>query len=95
MKSVYDIIKEAISDSDVETINKNKEEILKSANIKFKKAGSVSRYNRDEKYPCFTIKYLNQANVWWSYNFTVVKAKHIMINGLVYNNLAAELLKIN
>ena len=38
MKSIYDIIKEALSDSDIEIINKNKEEILKSANIKFKKA---------------------------------------------------------
>ena len=93
MKSVYNIIKESLSDNDIKIIDSNKEEILRSANIKFKKAGSVSRYNRDKNYQCFTIKYLNEANVWWSYNFTTTRVKHIIINGLTYNNLAAELLK--
>lgn len=81
------------TDNDINIIDDNKEEILKRTNIKFKKVGRVSRFG-DSKYKCFTIKYLNTSNVWWTYNFTVTKVeKFALMNGYKYDDFAASLLK--
>lgn len=92
MKNLYKYINESI-DKSVAIIDDNKEDILKNANIKFKKVGRVSRFG-DNKYECFTIKYLNTSNVWWTYNFTVTKVeKFMLMNGYKYDDFAAGLLK--
>lgn len=80
------------TNNDIDIIDNNKEEILKRANITFNKVGSVSRFGGSD-YKCFTIRYLNTSNVWWTYKFTITKIdKAVIINGYPYNDYAASLL---